>query len=63
MPKNHYLAAKPQPQRLKWTLVARTRYSWLVEIAGKLMHVRFKPVRLKGKPRYTVPPDCDPMMW
>ena len=35
----------------------------VIDVAGKTVRLVSKPLRLKGKPRYKVPPDCDPTMW
>jgi hypothetical protein len=35
----------------------------VIDVAGKILRLVSKPLRLKGKPRYKVPPDCDPAMW
>lgn len=62
MSRNHFLFEKHGPG-LRWAIVSRHRYLWVVELAGKRFELRFKPLRLKGRPRYSVPPDCDPTMW
>jgi len=60
--RNHFLFEKHGPG-LRWAIVARRRNLWVVEVFGKRVRLTFKPLRLKGKPRYSVPPDCDPTMW
>jgi hypothetical protein len=63
VPKNGSFNAKPAQPEVGWTIVGRQKYLLLVAMGRRMMQVRFKPLRLKGKPRYSVPPDCDPNMW
>lgn len=62
MSRNHFLFEKQGPG-LRWAIVERRRNLWVVEIFGKRVRLAFRPLRLKGRPRYSVPPDCDPTMW
>jgi hypothetical protein len=38
------------------------RHLLVIDVAGKTLRLVSKPIRLKGKPQYKVPPDCDPEM-
>ena len=44
-------------------IVGRQKNLLLIQVEGKLVRISGQRLRLKGKPRYHVPPDCDPTMW
>lgn len=63
MPKNNHVGDKFTIAASGWKIVERQKRTLVIDLGGKLVRIHFKPLRLKGKPRYTVPPDCDPTMW
>jgi len=46
-----------------WKILECQNHLLVIDMAGKTLRLVFKPLRLKGKPQYKVPPDCDPTMW
>jgi hypothetical protein len=46
-----------------WKIIECQKHLLVIDVAGKTVRLVTKPPRLKGKPRYKVPPDCDPTMW
>jgi hypothetical protein len=61
--KKNHAGGKLATAALGWRIVECHKNVLVIDVAGKLVRIHFKPLRLKGKPRYTVPPDCDPTMW
>lgn len=49
--------------RADWKILECKKHLLVIDVAGKTLRLVPKPFTLKGKPRYKVPPDCDPMMW
>jgi hypothetical protein len=61
VPKKKHVRAKEAGA--DWKIVEFSKHLLVIDAAGKTLRLVSKPLRLKGKPRYKVPPDCDPTMW
>jgi hypothetical protein len=59
VPKKKHVRAKAAD----WKIVEFRKHLLVIDVAGKTLRLVSKPLSLKGKPRYKVPPDCDPTMW
>jgi hypothetical protein len=60
---NGHVIGKSRKSVPAWKIIGRQKNLLLVQVAGKLVRISGQRLRLKGKPRYHVPPDCDPTMW
>lgn len=56
MRKNTRISATTHTSQFSWATVKRDKDTLTIRI-------RVKPLRLKSKPRNTVPPDCDARLW
>ncbi|MGZ4858014.1 MAG: hypothetical protein ACXV8M_00515 [Candidatus Angelobacter sp.] len=63
MPKKKHVRAKAASAAVDWKIVECKKYLLVIDVAGKTVRLVSKPLQLNGKPRYKVPPDCDPTMW
>jgi hypothetical protein len=63
MPKKNHLRAQASTAAADWKIVECQKHLLVIDVAGKTLRLVSKPLRLKGKPQYKVPPDCDPRMW
>ena len=63
MLKKNHLRAPASTSAAEWKIVECQKHLLVIDMAGKTLRLVFKPLRLKGKPQYKVPPDCDPTMW
>jgi len=62
VPKKNLLRAQ-STAAADWKIVECQKHLLVIDVAGKTVRMVSKPLRLKGKPQYKVPPDCDPRMW
>jgi len=63
VPKKNHARAHSATAAADWKIVECQKHLLVIDVAGKTLRLVSKPLRLKGKPRYKVPPDCDPAMW
>jgi hypothetical protein len=63
MPKKNHLRAQVSTAAANWKILECQKHLLVIDVAGKTLRLVSKPLRLKGKPQYRVPPDCDPTMW
>lgn len=63
MPKKKHVRAQAASAAVDWKIVEFRKHLLVIDVAGKIVHLVTKPLSLKGKPRYKVPPDCDPTLW
>jgi len=63
MRKKNHARAQSAAVAADWKIVERQKHLLVIDVAGKTLRLVSKPLRLKGKPQYKVPPDCDPAMW
>ncbi len=63
VPKKNPLRARAGADASNWKIVECQKHLLVLDVAGKTVRIVSKPLRLKGKPQYKVPPDCDPRMW
>ena len=61
--KKNHARAQSAAVAADWKIVERQKHQLVIDVAGKTLRLVSKPLRLKGKPQYKVPPDCDPAMW
>jgi hypothetical protein len=61
--KNHVRAQAVATAAPDWKIIECQKHLLVIDVAGKTLRLVSKPLRLKGKPQYKVPPDCDPRMW
>jgi hypothetical protein len=63
VPKEYHVEAVASIAAAKWNIFECQKHLLVIDLAGKTLRLVSKPLRLKGKPQYKVPPDCDPRMW
>jgi hypothetical protein len=63
VPKKNHAGAHSATAAAGWKIVECQKHLLVIAVAGKTLRLVSKPLRLKGKPRYKVAPDCDPAMW
>src|SRR5689334_11802927 len=63
MPRKNHARVHSATAVADWKIVECQKHLLVIDVAGKILRLVSKPLRLKGKPRYKVPPDCDPAMW
>jgi hypothetical protein len=63
MRKKNHGRAQSSAVATDWKIVECQKHLLVIDVAGKTLRLVSKPLRLKGKPQYKVPPDCDPAMW
>jgi len=63
MRKKKHARAQSAAVAADWKIVQCQKHLLVIDVAGKTLRLVSKPLRLKGKPQYKVPPDCDPAMW
>jgi len=63
VPKKTHVRAQTATSPADWKIIECQKHLLVIDIAGKTMRLVSKPLTLKGKPPYKVPPDCDPEMW
>lgn len=63
VPKKNYVRSYASTAIADWKIIEYKKPLLVIEVAGKTLRMICKPLVLKGKPRYKVPPDCDPTMW
>lgn len=64
VPKKNHLRAQPVATATPdWKIIECQKHLLVIDVAGKILRLVSKPLQLKGKPQYKVPPDCDPTMW
>jgi hypothetical protein len=63
MPKKNHLRAGASVAAPDWKIIECQKHLLVIDVAGKTVRIVSQPLRLKGKPQYKVPPDCDPRMW
>jgi hypothetical protein len=63
VPKENHVQAEASNAAAKWKIIECQKHLLVIDVAGKTLRLVSKPLRLKGKPQYKVPPDCDPRMW
>jgi hypothetical protein len=61
VPKKNHL--RVHASTADWKILECQKHLLVIDVAGKTLRLVSKPLRLKGKPQYKVPPDCDPKMW
>jgi len=61
--KKNHIRGQSAATATGWKIVECRKYLLVIDVAGKTLRLVSKPLTLKGKPRYKVPPDCDPTMW
>jgi hypothetical protein len=63
VPKENHLQAQVSNAAANWKIIECKKHLLVIDVAGKTLRLVSKPLRFKDKPRYKVPPDCDPRMW
>lgn len=63
VPKKNHVRGHAATAVADWKIVEYKKPLLVIDVAGKTLRLICKPLGLKGKPRYKVPPDCDPTMW
>ncbi|HSK45294.1 MAG TPA: hypothetical protein VLA83_15560 [Candidatus Binatia bacterium] len=61
--RNHVRTRPAATAAAEWKIVECSKHLLVIDVAGKTLRLVPKPLTLKGKPQYKVPPDCDPTMW